>query len=293
MTEYIDLFMQWVDESGPFIRASFIAGLILLYWLIYYFIKKITTGLASMVTDEKQFTLKIQSQVIVSDKDMSKIIVWLIRATGLIIALLVGISFLNIAMGLFEWTRSLAGDLLLLMLDSVGFVLQQVIDYIPSLLVIVVVLLVVRFILHVLKLVFKGIARGRISIPGFYSEWSGTSFNLLRMLIYALTLIIIFPYLPGSDSPAFQGLSIFLGLLLSLGSTTAVANVVAGIVLTYTRAFKVGDRVSIDETVGVVVERGMFVTRLENTKNEIISIPNSMTLTSHIITIVTRPVVQV
>jgi len=283
MTEYIDLFMQWVDESGPLVRISFVVGLSFLYWLIYRFIKKITTSLSSKVTDEKQFTLSIQSQVIVSDKDMSKIIVWLIRATGMIIAILIGISFLNMAMGLFEWSRSLAGGLLVLMLDSVGFVLQQVINYIPSLLVVIVVLMVVRFILHVLKLVFKGIARGRINIPGFYSEWSDTSFNLLRMLIYALTLIIIFPYLPGSDSPAFQGLSIFLGLLLSLGSTTAVANVVAGIVLTYTRAFKVGDRVSIHNTVGVVVERGMFVTRLENTKKEIISIPNSMTLTSHII----------
>ena len=283
MTEYIDLFMQWIDESGPLVRVPFVVGLVLLYWLIYRFIKKVIAKVSSIITDEKQFTLRIQSQVIVSDKDMSTIIVWLIRATGLIIALVIGVSFLNMAMGLFEWTRSLAGDLLALMLESVGFVLQQAIDYIPSLLVIVVVLLVVRFILHVLKLVFKGIARGRISIPGFYSEWSGTSFNLLRMLIYALTLIIIFPYLPGSDSPAFQGLSIFLGLLLSLGSTTAVANVVAGIVLTYTRAFKVGDRVSIHSTVGVVVERGMFVTRLENTKREIISIPNSMTLTSHII----------
>jgi len=172
---------------------------------------------------------------------------------------------------------------LTLTLESVGFVIQQVIDYIPSLLVIIIVLLIVRFILHVLKLVFKGIAKGRISIPGFYSEWSATSFNLLRMLVYALTLIIIFPYLPGSDSPAFQGLSLFMGLLLSLGSTTAVANVVAGIVLTYTRAFNVGDRVSIHNTVGVVVERGMFVTRLKNDKNEVISIPNSMTLTTHII----------
>jgi len=78
-------------------------------------------------------------------------------------------------------------------------------------------------------------------------------------------------------------LSLFLGLLLSLGSTTAVANVVAGIVLTYTRAFNVGDRVSIDNTLGVVLERGMFVTRLKNAKNEVISIPNALTLTSHII----------
>jgi small-conductance mechanosensitive channel len=275
--------MNWVDESGPIVRVPFVLGLGLIYYLIFRFIRNITRSLAEKVTSERRFALKIQSQVIVSNKDMANIIVWLIRSTGLLLAIVIAFSFLNVALGLFEWGRSLAGNILLLAFEAVGFVVQRVIDYIPSLLVIIVVLLIVRFILHVLRLVFKGIGNGRIQIPGFYSEWSYTSFNLLRVLIYALTLIVIFPYLPGSDSPAFQGLSLFVGLLLSLGSTTAIANVVAGIVLTYTRAFNIADRVSIDDTVGVVVERGSFVTRLENTKKEIISIPNSMTLTSHII----------
>ena len=283
MTDYLTLFMNWVDESGPIVRVPFVLGLGLVYYFIFRFIRNVTQSLAENVTSERRFALKIQSQVIVSAKDMANIIVWLIRATGLLLAIVIGFSFLNIALGLFEWGRSLAGNILLLTVEAIGFVVQKVIDYIPSLLVIIVVLLIVRFILHVLRLVFRGIGNGRIQIPGFYSEWSDTSFNLLRVLIYALTLIVIFPYLPGSDSPAFQGLSLFVGLLLSLGSTTAIANVVAGIVLTYTRAFNLGDRVSIDDTVGVVVERGSFVTRLENTKKEIISIPNSMTLTSHII----------
>jgi len=283
MTEYVTDFMNWVDASGPLVRTTFVLVLIFIYWLFYRFVKKITTGLSAKVTNEKKVALKIQNQTIVSDRDMTKIIVSLIKFGGLIIAVMIGVSLLNMAMGLFEWTRSLAGDLLQLILEAVGYIVQQVIDYIPSLIVIVIVLVAVRFLLHVLGLVFKGIGNGRIKIPGFYQEWSDTSFNLLRMLVYALTLIIIFPYLPGSDSPAFQGLSLFLGLLLSLGSTTAVANVVAGIVLTYTRAFNIGDRVSIHDTVGVVVERGMFVTRLENAKKEVISIPNSMTLTSHII----------
>jgi len=284
MNEFLETFMQWIDASGPLVRIPFIIGLFLLYVLIYHMIKKLVNRLAEKIaSDTKRFALRIQSQVIVSARDMNNIIVWTIRAFGMIIALFIGFSFLNMALGLFEGSRRLATNLLESSLEAIGFVLQQIIDYIPSLLVIFVVLAVVRFILHVIKLIFKGIDRGKITIPGFYSEWAGTSFSLLRILIYALTLIIIFPYLPGSDSPAFQGLSLFFGLLLSLGSTTAVSNVVAGIVLTYTRAFLVGDRVSIHNTIGVVVERGMFVTRLENTKNEIISIPNSMTLTSHII----------
>jgi small-conductance mechanosensitive channel len=283
MTEYFYDFMNWLDTSGPLVRLIFVVGLILVYALIYRSIKKVVSGVSNKITNERRFSLRIQSQVIVSARDMSNIIVWVVRVTGLVIAIVIGFSFLNLALGLFEMSRELAGSLLGLTLESIGFVIQQFIDYIPSLIVIIIVLLIVRFVLHVLRLVFKGIGNGRINIPGFYSEWSATSFNLLRILIYALTLIIIFPYLPGSDSPAFQGLSLFMGLLLSLGSTTAVANVVAGIVLTYTRAFNVGDRVSIHNTVGVVVERGMFVTRLKNTKNEVISIPNSMTLTTHII----------
>jgi len=284
MKEYIDMFMNWVDVSGPLVRVPFIIGLLALYIVIYWFIKRVSSHLADRITrQEKRFALRIQSQIIVSARDMQHIMTGLLHAVFLFLALVIGFSFLNLALGLFEASRGLAGNVLELALESITFVIQQIIDYIPSLLVIIVVLLTVRFILHVLKLVFKGVDRGKITIPGFYSEWASTSFNLLRVLIYALTLIIIFPYLPGSHSPAFQGLSLFFGLLLSLGSTTAVANVVAGIVLTYTRAFSVGDRVSIHETIGVVVERGMFVTRLKNTKNEITSIPNSMTLSSHII----------
>lgn len=283
MLEYFNMFMNWVDESGPLVRVPFVVGLLLLYLIIFRFIRKATRSLSAKITREKRYALRIQRQIIVSHEDISKIAVSLVRATGLIIAIVIGFSLLNMAMGLFEQSRTLAGNLLELTLEAIGFVIQGFIDYIPSLLVIIVVLLIVRFILHAMKLVFKGIGNGSIHIPGFYSEWSTTSFNLLRLLVYALTLIIIFPYLPGSDSPAFQGLSLFLGLLLSLGSTTAVANVVAGIVLTYTRAFNLGDRVSIHDTLGVVVERGMFVTRLKNTKNEVISIPNAMTLTSHII----------
>jgi len=150
MTEYLTDFMNWVDTSGPLVRVPFVVGLILLYMLIYRFIKKITNRLSSKITNEKKVALKIQNQIIVSDKDMTKIIVSLIKAGGLIVALMIGVSVLNMAMGLFEWSRSLASELLALILSAVGFVVQQVIDYIPSLMVIVVVLLAVRFLLHVL-----------------------------------------------------------------------------------------------------------------------------------------------
>ena len=137
-------------------------------------------------------------------------------------------------------------------------------------------------------MVFNGVERRRIKVPGFYPEWSTTSFNLLRLMIIALTVVVVFPYLPGSDSPAFQGVSIFFGVLLSLGSTTAVANVVAGIVITYTRAFRTGDHVRLSDTEGKIIERTAFVTRIRTPKNVEVSIPNAAIMSDKVINFSTQ-----
>ncbi len=105
----------------------------------------------------------------------------------------------------------------------------------------------------------------------------------MRFAVIAFAATIIFPYLPGSETPAFQGISIFLGILFSLGSSGAVANFVAGIILTYSRAYEIGDRVKISETIGDVIEKTLLVTRISTPKNVIVTIPNSMILGSHII----------
>ena len=98
--------------------------------------------------------------------------------------------------------------------------------------------------------VFNELGKGTIKIGGFQPDWAESSYKIVRFLIIAFCLIVIFPYLPGSESPAFKGISVFIGVLLSLGSTSAVSNIVAGVILTYTGAFKLGDRVKIAETVG-------------------------------------------
>ena len=227
--------------------------------------------------------LNIQRQRIFTEQDVARLLhgsnKWLRRATKAILILF----FLNVIFVFFEWSREVAVSLISSTMLAVENVLLAVIDYLPDLLLIVVVVLVARFAVHLLKLVFDGISARRINIPGFYPEWSRTSYNLVRILVIALTVIIVFPYLPGSSSPAFQGVSIFLGVLLSLGSTSAVANVVAGIVITYTRAFKIGDRVKISNPEGDVIERSAFVTRIRTPKNVEVSIPNASVLSNHII----------
>ena len=232
--------------------------------------------------------LKIQRQRIMTEEDVARLvhgaIKWARRALKAILLL----TFFNVVFVFFEWSRQAAVAMIGHAGQAIENMLIAIVEYLPDLVVVIIVILLTRLVLHLLKTVFDGIAANRIHLPGFYPEWSGTSYSLLRILIIALTLVIVFPYLPGSSSPAFQGVSIFLGVLFSLGSTSAVANVVAGIVITYTRAFKIGDRVKISNTEGDVIERSTFVTRIRTPKNVDVSIPNASVLSNHIINFSTQ-----
>jgi small-conductance mechanosensitive channel len=137
--------------------------------------------------------------------------------------------------------------------------------------------------LKIVHWVFAEIEKGTITLPGFYREWSVPTYKIVSYLLMAFAAVIIFPYLPGAGSPGFQGVSVFLGVLLSLGSAGSIANMIAGVVLTYTRAFTVGDRVRIAETTGDVTEKTLLATRIRTIKNVDVTIPNAMVLNSHIV----------
>ena len=160
---------------------------------------------------------------------------------------------------------------------------QGFVNYLPNIGIVLVVGLITFYTIRFIRPIFNEIERGALPIPGFYPEWAGPTFNLFRVLMIALALIVVVPYLPGSNSPAFQGVSLFLGVLFSLGSTSAVANVVSGIILIYTRAFQVGDRVKIADALGDVVEKTLLVTRIRTPKNVLITIPNAAVLGGNVI----------
>jgi small-conductance mechanosensitive channel len=157
-----------------------------------------------------------------------------------------------------------------------------VLSYLPNIFYILVIVVLIRLVIKIAHFFFSEIEKQTITIPGFYPEWATPTFKIVRFLMIAFGLVVAFPYLPGSESPAFKGVTIFLGVLFSLGSTSVVANVVTGVILTYTRAFQLGDRVKIADTIGDVVEKTLVVTRIRTIKNVDITIPNTMVLGSHI-----------
>ena len=183
----------------------------------------------------------------------------------------------------FPWTKETATALIGDVLYPVKFILHSTINYIPNLLTIAIIFIITRFVVRSIKILAVAISTGKIKLHGFYPDWAFPTYNIFRALLYVFMFIIIFPYLPGSDSKVFQGVSVFLGVLFSLGSTSAISNIVAGVVLTYMRPFQIGDRVLVNNYLGDVTEKTLLVTRLRTVKNEYITIPNSIILGSQTI----------
>jgi small-conductance mechanosensitive channel len=189
-------------------------------------------------------------------------------------------TYLTVVLGYFSWTReiSLTGTKWVLsQLESLG---QTALSYLPNLLVVTVIVLLAYYAFRLLRLIFGEIRTGGLKIRGFYPDWAEPTEKLLRILVLVLALTVAFPYLPGSKTRAFQGISIFLGVLLSLGSSSAVANAIAGIILTYMRSFLLGDWVRIGDTTGEVIEKNLLVTRVLTPKAELITIPNATVMSA-------------
>jgi small-conductance mechanosensitive channel len=197
---------------------------------------------------------------------------------------LVVISYLLVPLLLsfFPPTTMLAAGLRFHILSMVGGLFASVVNAIPNLFTILVILVITGLVMRFSRRCFVALARGRIRFAWFYPEWAEPTSRIASVLILIAGLAISFPYIPGSDSKAFQGAGIFLGVLAALGSSSVTTNVISGLMLIYTRAFKEGDRVTINGVVGLVQERALLVTRVRTPRNELVSIPNSTVISASV-----------
>ena len=201
-----------------------------------------------------------------------------------VVAMLVVIYFyLNLVLGLYPWTRLFAQYLFTITLNPLRIIGLGLVGALPNIFFLVIFVFIIRYILKVTRLFFAGIERGRIHVKNFEREWGLPTYKIVRLLIVSFAVIVAYPYIPGSSSDAFKGVSIFLGVIFSLGSSSVLSNIIAGYTITYRRAFKTGDRIMINDLTGDVVDRSVLVTRLRSFKNEEIVIPNSIVLNSNII----------
>ncbi|MGO9065588.1 MAG: mechanosensitive ion channel family protein [Myxococcaceae bacterium] len=214
---------------------------------------------------------------------LAALAVALLGVLRVVVILLLLYFYIPSVFRLFPWTRSWGATLLGWAIDPVVTLGRALVGYLPNVFIIAVALVATRALVRLLRAAFEELGAGRIRLSGFYPEWAQPTFQLVRALVVVMAVVVIFPYLPGAHSPAFQGVTILLGALLTFGSGSAVSNLFAGIILTYTRAFQVGDRVRVGESYGDVIEKSLLVTRVRTIKNEEVAIPNGVVMGTHIV----------
>lgn len=227
--------------------------------------------------------VRIRTIELVSAQNVANVLTGTVRGLRVVGIITLLYFYLPLVLSFFPWTQRYSDRLVGYVLDPLGRVLGAIANYLPNLLFIAIIVFVARYALKVVRLVFNALGSGTLHLGGFEREWADPTYKIVRFLIIAFVGVVMFPYLPGADSDAFKGVSLFLGVLVSFGSSSAIANIVAGTVLTYTRAFNVGDRVRIGETTGDVIAKSLLVTRVRTIKNVDVTIPNAMVLSTHVL----------
>lgn len=227
--------------------------------------------------------LRILGSTLLTADRVADLLIEIIRISRLVIVLFLLGLYISLLLSFFPWTKGFSREIFGYLRIAALALWGNFVDYLPKLFFLILIIVITRYILRIIRFFFAEIRRGQIVFPGFYPEWARPTYNIVRFAVIAFAATIAFPYLPGSETPAFRSISVFLGILFSLGSSGAVANFVSGIILTYSRAFIIGDRVQISDTVGDVIEKTLLVTRINTPKNVIVTIPNAMVLGSHII----------
>ncbi len=227
--------------------------------------------------------LKLQNLELLSASRISTMIEAAAKVARALLVLLLFYLYVPLVLSFFPWTEALAPRIIGLVLDPFASAWWGFLKYLPNLLYLGAGIVILRYILRLLYAITTAIGSGTIAFEGFPRSWAEPTYKLVRVLVLAFGVTVLYPYLPGSGSDAFKGMSLFLGVLFSLGSSASIGNVLAGIVLTYTRSFEIGDRVKIGETVGDVVEKTLLVTRLRTIKNVSVTVPNGTVLNTQVI----------
>lgn len=260
--------------------ATFILGITL--W-VTHFLYNFTDKKLEIIYKEKFSGIELKSFRLIKSEKLLSMLHSSVKIFWVGLGVLASVIYINFSLSLFPWTYPIAQILKAWLVMPLVKVSQGIFEAIPQLIFILILILIARFILKLIRMFFKRLNTEEIKLQTFDKEWAWPTYRLIRLLVIIFTVVLAYPHIPGSDSDAFKGVSILLGVVFSLGSSSAVANIIAGYSMIYRRAFKVGDRVKIGEYIGDVKETRLLVTYLRSLKNEEIVIPNSKILNNEVI----------
>ena len=257
-----------------------LAGQYLLFWLTGWLFRKLKVRIRKL-KDTRLKPISIQNYELLDTQRQVNLLIFLSNLLRYVIMLLQLLITIPLLFAIFPQTKGLAYQIFSYIWNPIKNILVGIVDYIPNLFAILIICFAVKYLVRLVHYLSREVEAGRLKFGGFYPDWAMPTYHIIRFLLYAFMIAMIYPYLPGAKSGVFQGISVFIGLIVSLGSSTVIGNVIAGLVITYMRPFKLGDRIQLNDTTGNVIEKTPLVTRIKTPKNEVVTIPNSFIMSSH------------
>ena len=257
-----------------------LAGQYLLFWLTGWLFRKLKVRIQKL-KDTRLKPISIQNYELLDTQRQVNLLIFLSNLLRYVIMLLQLLITVPLLFAIFPQTKGLAYQIFSYIWNPIKNILVGIVDYIPNLFAILIICFAVKYLVRLVHYLSREVEAGRLKFGGFYPDWAMPTYHIIRFLLYAFMIAMIYPYLPGAKNGVFQGISVFVGLIISLGSSTVIGNVIAGLVITYMRPFKLGDRIQLNDTTGNVIEKTPLVTRIKTPKNDVLTIPNSFIMSSH------------
>jgi small-conductance mechanosensitive channel len=227
--------------------------------------------------------VQLQGMVLITPLRVRQFAVLGMRVVRFVLTIALFYFYVPVVLSFIPVTRPLAGHVMPLVIGPARDVGLSFLAYLPRFVSMILIIVGVRYFLKFLVFIMAAVAKEEITIPGFDAEWADQTARLLKIGVTLGTLMLIYPFLPGAGSEVFKGFSLFVGAMFTLGASSSVSNMISGIILTYTRSFRIGDRIHVGGTTGDVLTRGLFVTRLRTVYNEQVTVPNNVALGGRVV----------
>ena len=214
-------------------------------------------------------------QQVVGGSGIADLAVVPLKLAAWVVALLLVYQWAALVLEFFPYTRPWGEGLFDNLLGALGRFGRNILAAVPGLLFVLLIFLITRFIVRVVRAFFDGVQAGRIDVGWVDETTARPTGRLLTAIIWLFSLVAAYPYIPGSDSEAFKGIGVFVGLMLSIGASGVVNQAVSGLMLMYTKALRPGEFVQVGETEGTVTSVGFLTTRIETLRNVEVTLPNA------------------
>ena len=267
-------------------KSVFAVGVIVLFsgiLLFFFWLFKIINNALEKHIRKRVESVEYKSYKLIRSDQLWNVFHKLVKIIRFLIIFFFSAALILYLLDLFPWTKGIRVFITDIFINPLRTLGAGIYNFLPSLAFLIIIFLITRYILKIVNLLASGVDKGTIVIRNFDSEWAKPTVRIVKIMIIAFAVVVAYPYIPGSGTNAFKGISVFLGLIFSLGSSSFIGNLIAGYSMTYRRAFKKGDLIKAGEHIGFVEEQQILVTRLRSFKDEEIVIPSSVLLNSNIL----------